>query len=105
MAYIELAEVKRHLRIDGEYDDADIIDVYIPAAEAYLEGAVDGLAQKATSPQLSAIIKLVAMVLVGEFYDNRELIDNRKRQPSYAVQALVAQLQLAPMPDVPEVTP
>lgn len=110
MTLVSVAEAKKHLRIDGDYDDADIQQIYIPAAEAYLEGAVDDFALKVLEPHLLAIAKLVCLVLVGEFYDNRELIDNRKRQPSYTVQALITQLQLAPAPivieaNVPEVIP
>lgn len=95
MKLLERSKVKNYLRIDGEYDDEMLENTLMPAAEAYLYGAVDRLEEKLSDPKLKKQAELIGMVLVGEFYDNRELIDNRKRQPSYTVQSMIAQLQLA----------
>lgn len=79
-------EVKQWLRIDGEDEDSTIT-MLMMAAESYLKNAT-GL------PVTDDLSKLFCMVLISDWYENRELIG---RSPSeevrFTIQSIMTQLQ------------
>lgn len=68
MNLVTLEQAKQHLYVYHDADDA-LIEVYIAAATSainkYLEGAEFG-------EDLPAELKQAALLLIGEFYKNRE---------------------------------
>lgn len=88
---LELEETKQWLRVDGDEEDA-IIDLLIGSAEEYLRIAVDREYEK-TDIQA----KHFCLVLITDWYENRELIGNRPSEKvRYSIQSMLLQLQNAP---------
>lgn len=85
---LKLEETKTWLRVDGSDEDSTI-EMLITAAETYLKNAT-GKEYEGTNN----LAKLYCMVLVADWYENRELIG---LQPSdkvrFTVQSMLAQLQ------------
>ena len=86
---VELA--KKWLRVDAD-DEDDIVELLVDAAEEYLEDA--------TGKQFDATHKkarLFCLVLVADWFDNRELIGQKPSEKVRAsIQSILAQLQHAP---------
>lgn len=88
---LDLQEVKTWLRVDGTEDDATIT-MLVDAAETYLKNATGRDYNSKNS-----LAKLYCMVLVADWYENRELVVGS--QPSdkvrFTIQSMTAQLQYA----------
>jgi len=97
MAILTVEEAKTWLRVDGTGEDATI-NMLIGAAETYLRNAVE--VEFNSNNQLA---KLFCLVLVADWYENRELIG---AQPSdkvrFTIQSIITQLQHAYAPAVEE---
>lgn len=93
MAILTLDETKTWLRVDGSDEDATI-EMLIGAAETYLLNAVE-----VEFDSTNQLAKLFCLVLVADWYENRELIGS---QPSekvrFTVQSMLTQLQHAYSP-------
>lgn len=85
---LDLEETKTWLRVDGADDDGTI-SLLISAAETYLKYATGRVYDETNS-----LAKLYCMVLVTDWFENRELIGS---QPSekvrFTIQSMTAQLQ------------
>ncbi|ASN72280.1 putative DNA packaging protein [uncultured Caudovirales phage] len=95
---ITLEEVKEYLKLD-DYDGEDIfIQLCIDNAEIYIEDAVKPIEQMGEKSKKKA--KLLALVLINDFYENRSLNMNVAKNMSvsekvrYTVQSMVLQLKL-----------
>jgi len=90
MAILTLDETKTWLRVDGSDEDATI-EMLISAAETYLHNATE-----VEFDAENSLAKLFCLVLVADWYENRELIGS---QPSdkvrFTIQSMLAQLQHA----------
>lgn len=88
MAILTANEAKQWLRLDGSDDDA-VIEILVGAAEAYLKNAT-GL----TFTGSDHLAKLFCLVLVTDWYENRDLIGERASDKiRFTVQSMLAQLQ------------
>lgn len=85
---IELEETKEWLKIDGN-DDENTIKMLIGAAESYLKNAT-GYEFDSTNFQA----KLFCLVLVTDWYENRELIGSKPSEKvRFSIQSMLTQLQ------------
>lgn len=87
---VTLDKLKSYLRIDSDYED-ELLQEFLTAAKAYLTGAVSNYNDNySTYPEFASKADLLTLVLVAEFYQNR---DNSPHDLSYTVRSLMAQLQ------------
>lgn len=68
---MELEEIKTFCRIDGDADDAQLADVMLPAAIAYITNAVDN---KELSEE-NRVYKMAILVLINHWYNNRDIVN------------------------------
>lgn len=92
---IELAETKEWLRVDGNDEDATIA-MLIGAAEAYLSNAT-GI----TFDSTNQLAKLYCLVLVADWYENREMVGRTSEKIRSTVESITAQLSLCYPPPEP----
>ncbi|THK38112.1 phage gp6-like head-tail connector protein [Ensifer sp. MPMI2T] len=81
MALLDLALVKKHLRVSFSDDDVEI-EAYQAAAESivteyldrevYVEGGSPTSGDDGTAIEVTAPIKAAILLLVGDLYENRE---------------------------------
>lgn len=83
---MELALVKKQLRVDYD-DDDDLIQLEQAAAEEYITNSVgrydDG----------KPLMQLLALFLVGEMYKNRQYSISVNDKNAYVVRSIITQLQ------------
>ncbi|BEP28810.1 head-tail connector protein [Helicovermis profundi] len=86
---VNLEEVKQFLRIDSEDVDEDtILQIILDAAEEYLKDATGK-----TFTGDSSKAKLFIMVLVTDWYENREMIGKASDKTRLSIQSLLLQLE------------
>lgn len=68
---MKLEEVKTYCRIDGDADDAQLRDVLIPAAIAYVKNAVE----KKDLTEDNRVYKMALLVLINHWYNNRDIVN------------------------------
>ncbi|WP_054948974.1 head-tail connector protein [Numidum massiliense] len=87
---LELEEAKQWLRVDGDEEDGTI-QMLIKAAESYLYNAT-GIEYDAESD----LARLLCLVLVSDWYENRELGTGKvSEKVRFTVSSITAQLQYA----------
>lgn len=86
---ITLNEVKSYLRIDFDDDDNDLQDL-IDCAEAYLQNATNK-----TFDSTNKLAKLYCKALIGDWYDDRALMESRKtsEKVKFTLSSIMLQLQ------------
>lgn len=84
MNYVTLDDVKAHLRITGTDEDA-LLTTYANAAEEYVTEVVD------VAPWDT--IRVLILLLVGDFYENREAQVDKALSANPAVDRLLNSLR------------
>lgn len=85
---LDIQEVKEWLRIDDDYDDKSL-EMLAYAAESYLNNATGK-----TFDSTNQLAKLFCLVLVTDWYENRELIGQKASDKvRFTIQSILAQLQ------------
>jgi uncharacterized phage protein (predicted DNA packaging) len=86
---VTLDEAKLWLKIDYDDDDDDV-QVLIDASEAYLLNATGN-----TFDNTNALAKLFCRILIGDWYENRAMIEDKKlsEKVRFTVQSIMMQLQ------------
>lgn len=92
MSFLNLEDTKNYLRIDYDTDNV-LLKTLIDSAEHYLYDAISNFENKITKGKFKERAKILAYVLVQEWYDNRELRENK--EVSYTVRSLLTQLQVS----------
>lgn len=93
---VDLSTVKEFLRIELDYTLEDsLLMLMIENAEQYILDAVDNFSHDNEEQMKKA--KLLALVLINDWYENREYMAEGKvtQKVRYTVQSLLLQLQLA----------
>lgn len=95
---VSLQEAKEYLKLD-DYDEEDnLINLFIQNAEIYIEDAIKPIEEMGEKSKAKA--KLIALVLISDFYENRSLnmslgksmgVSEKVR---FTVQSMIFQLQL-----------
>ncbi|WIV10540.1 head-tail connector protein [Proteiniborus sp. MB09-C3] len=91
---LDLKTAKDFLRIDQDYRlEDELIQLLIDNAETYILDAVDNFDY--TSERQMRKAKLLALVLINDWYENRELIQDGKLSDRVrlSIQSLLLQLQ------------
>lgn len=97
MPILTLNETKTWLRVDGDDEDL-VIEMLIGAAETYLHNATE-----VTFDSTNSLAKLYCLVVVADWYENRELIGAKTSDKvRFTVQSIMAQLQHAYVPPPPD---
>lgn len=93
MPILTLDEAKRWLRVDG--DDEDLtVQMLVDASETYLANATGN-----TFDSSNSLAKLYCLVLVTDWYENRELIGEKTSDKvRFTIQSIMTQLQNAYSP-------
>ncbi|AUN11445.1 head-tail connector protein [Clostridium botulinum] len=90
---LTLNETKNYLRID--YDDEDIIlQLCIDNAEEYIRDAIDDFDNKIQIERFQRKAKLLAMMLIQDMFDNRELMTKDNEKYKYIAKSLIMQMNL-----------
>ena len=88
---LTLEEAKNYLRIDYDEDDL-LLQSLLVATMDYLRDAINGFDKKATKEKFIKRAKILACVLVQDWYDNRE--QKESKDLSYTARSLLTQLQV-----------
>lgn len=91
MSFLTLEDTKNYLRIDYDTDDV-LLKTLMSSAEHYLSDAISNFESKINKNKFKERAKILGYVLVQEWYDNRELRENK--DVSYTVRSLLTQLQV-----------
>lgn len=89
---ITLDEVCTYLRLDDIEEEKSILKILIKNAEIYIEDASISIKEMDSRQVMKA--KLLALVLVSDWYDNRNLNMKVSEKQRFTVQSLLRQLQL-----------
>ena len=92
---VTLQQVKDYLRIDAAYEDA-LLQTFMDAADSHLVASVDGYADKLTDSDFAKTADMVKLVLVSEYYRNRDPSNDQRENFPYYIQSLIADLQYWP---------
>ena len=87
---LTLEEAKNYLRVDYDEDDTLLQSLMIAAID-YLRDAIDDFDTKVTKEKFNKRAKILACVLLQEWYDNRE--QRESKDLSYTSRSLMLQLQ------------
>lgn len=89
--FLTLNEAKNYLRID--YDDDDLwLQSLLVATVDYLRDAIDGFDIKVEKDKFKSRAKIIALVLLQDWYDNREHAESKDL--TYTVRSMIMQLQV-----------
>ncbi|WP_353096227.1 head-tail connector protein [Tissierella praeacuta] len=90
---INLQETKEWLRVDYDEDDTQI-QLLIDTAETYLRDSIDDFDIKLVNDKFKNKAKLVMLVLVTNWYDNREFTElNVDEKVRYTINSLIQQMK------------
>lgn len=88
---IDLSLAKKYLRIEDTYiEEDDILTIMIDNAEVYIENAVGAI--DSNNPKMLNQAKLLALVLVTDFYENRELTGKVSEKVRFTINSIITQL-------------
>ena len=88
---LTLNEAKNYLRID--YDDDDLLlQSLLVATMDYLRDSIDDFDKKVKKEKFKSRAKILACVLLQDWYDNREHAESKDF--SYTVRSMMTQLQV-----------
>lgn len=93
--YIQINDVKEYLRIDNDEENG-LLNILIKNAETYIENGANAI--DTDNPKMVAQAQLIGLVLISDYYENRELFSRGKSsEPSekvrYIVQSMLNQLR------------
>lgn len=89
---LDLPLVKTYLKIEQDYLEEDtLLELMIKNAEAYISNTV-GQLDTTNDKQLNQA-KLLALVLVTDFYENRELTGKPSNKVRFIVESIITQFQ------------
>lgn len=91
MDIINLDELKNYLRIDYTEDDK-MLQSLMAVANDYLKNAINDYEKKKEKESYQPRLKLLICILVQDWYDNREQVENKTL--SYSARSLLTQLQV-----------
>lgn len=89
---VDLALVKTYLRLDQYFHEEDqILTLMIDNAETYIVNAVGEI--DPTNVQQTNQVKLLSLVLITDFYENRELTGKLSEKVRGTVNSILTQLK------------
>jgi len=90
---VDLEKTKEWLRVDYEEDDTQI-QLLIDTAETYLRDSIDDFDIKLDNDKFKNKAKLVMLVLITNWYDNRDFTElNVDEKVRYTVHSLIQQMK------------
>ena len=87
---VTLEEVKEYVRIDSDEED-NTLSLLIKNAEFYIEDAIIPIEQMSNRKKEKA--KLLALVLVSDWYDNRSYNMKTSEKARYSITSLLNQMK------------
>lgn len=89
---IDLPLVKKWLRLEQDWiEEDDILQLLIDNAEGYINDVVNNFDDTDTKQLNKA--KLISMLLITDWYENRDFTGKPSEKVRYTVQSLITQLQ------------
>lgn len=77
MRYLELSQIKKHLNIDQDFtDDDEYLESLGDVAEQIVERHIENKLDNFCDSNIPAPILHACLLMVGNFYNNRESISN-----------------------------
>lgn len=90
---LTVEEAKLFLRVDYDEDD-DLIRLLIDNAEIYLKDAIDDYGSKIGNERFQNKVKLAMLVLVSNWYDNRDFTEFKTDEKvRYTIHSLIQQMK------------
>lgn len=89
--FLTLKEVKDYLRID--FDDDLWLQSLMVATMDYLRDSIDDFDKKLEKEKFKSRAKILALVLLQDWYDNREHAESKDF--TYTVRSMMTQLQVS----------
>lgn len=91
MAALTVEDIKTYCRID-EPVDQELLTVYLPAAEQYIDAAVDN---KAVLSYDNAQYRILVLLLINHWYNNRDsvVVGTITSEMPFMWRVLIQQLQ------------
>lgn len=94
---LDLVTVKDFLKVEQDfYEEDSIIQLLIDAAEIYLYNAC-GIKFDETNN----MAKLFCLILVSDWYDNRQMVGKISEKVRYTVESMITQLKYCYCGDTP----
>lgn len=90
--FLTLKEVKDYLRIDFDDDDLWLQSLMVATMD-YLRDSIDDFDKKLEKEKFKSRAKILALVLLQDWYDNREHAENKDF--TYTVRSMMTQLQVS----------
>ncbi|NFM25171.1 phage gp6-like head-tail connector protein [Clostridium sporogenes] len=93
MDILTLAETKEFLRLD--YNDEDnFLQLCIQNVEEYMRDAIEDFDNKIQIERFQRKAKLLAMMIIQDMFDNRELMTKDNEKYKYIAKSLIMQMNL-----------
>ncbi|ENK0837125.1 phage gp6-like head-tail connector protein [Clostridium botulinum] len=93
MDILTLAEVKEFLRLDYD-DENNFLQLCMQNAEEYIRDAIDDFDNKIQIERFQRKAKLLAMMIIQDMFDNRELMTKDNEKYKYIAKSLIMQMNL-----------
>jgi DNA packaging protein, QLRG family len=90
--FLTLKEVKDYLRIDFDDDDLWLQSLMVATMD-YLRDSIDDFDKKLEKEKFKSRAKILALVLLQDWYDNREHAESKDF--TYTVRSMMTQLQVS----------
>lgn len=95
---VTLAQVKMHLRLEADDEEQDAyLAILMPAARRHIENAT-GRTIVSTWPTLDeddrTVVAQAMLLLIGHWYNTREVVGKETAETPFAVSALIAPLRI-----------
>ncbi len=87
---VTLEEVKMYCRIDDDEEDF-LLELLIKNAEAYIEDSIKPISHM--SNKLMDKAKLISLILISDWYDNRSLNMKTSEKTRYSITSLLNQMK------------
>lgn len=90
---MEMEMIKNHLKVEHEFDDALISQIYLPTAQSEIKGAVT-FQDDNTFFENRPTFNTAVLLLLGHYYENRKATSlNNMNEIPFGVDSLIQRLR------------
>lgn len=94
MKFLELPTIKTYLRLEVDYTlEDDLLTLMAENAESYLKDAITDFDLKLANDAFKKKAELAGLVLVSDFYENRNLNTKVNEKTRKSVSSIIRQME------------
>ena len=94
MKFLELPTIKTYLRLESDYTlEDDLLTLMAENAESYLKDAITDFDLKLANDAFKKKAELAGLVLVSDFYENRNLRTKVNEKTRKSVNSIIRQME------------